>query len=276
MSYKRVYVGKLPRDVTEKELRRLFDEFGRIKEIRVLVGFAFVEYDDARDARDAVEKLDNSRFLGERITVEPSKVQRDDRDRDRDRRRDDRGADKGDRYEPRGGSGTARGSGKNRLKIENLPSRISWQTLKDLMRKAGEVTFADVDRDGYGIVEFASVDDMQQAIKMYDDDEYEGRRLIVKEDRSSSSSSSRRDDRDDRRTDRRRDRDERSRSPEPRSSRRRSASPAPRDAEEEEEQKRAMEDVVENDAVDNSDDVREERDGAGDRRRGEEREGDDE
>ncbi|KAI8608396.1 hypothetical protein BC830DRAFT_961089 [Chytriomyces sp. MP71] len=125
MSYKRVYVGKLPRDVTEKELRRLFDEFGRIKEIRVLVGFAFVEYDDARDARDAVEKLDNSRFLGERITVEPSKVQRD--DRDRDRRRDDRGAERGDRYEPRGGSGTARGSGKNRLKIENLPSRISWQ-----------------------------------------------------------------------------------------------------------------------------------------------------
>ncbi|KAJ3059504.1 putative splicing factor, arginine/serine-rich 6, partial [Podochytrium sp. JEL0797] len=114
-SYKRIYVGKLPRDVTDRELRRHFDEFGRIREVRILVGFAFVEYDDPRDARDAVEKLDGSRFLGERILVEASKVQRDDRNRES---RDSR-----DRDQPRG----ARGTGKNRLKVENLPSRISWQ-----------------------------------------------------------------------------------------------------------------------------------------------------
>ncbi|ORY41397.1 hypothetical protein BCR33DRAFT_767671, partial [Rhizoclosmatium globosum] len=175
-SYKRIYVGKLPRDVTDRELRR--------------------------DARDAVEKLDGSRFLGERIQVEPSKVQREDRNRDRD----------GERK-------TARGSGKNRLKVENLPSRISWQTLKDLMRKAGEVSFTDIDRDGNGNVEFHNVNDMEEAIKMFDDYEYEGKRLIVKEnpgDRSSRRDdddrdrrgSSRRDDRDDdddRRSSRRRD-----------------------------------------------------------------------
>ncbi|KAI9328737.1 RNA-binding domain-containing protein [Obelidium mucronatum] len=210
-SYKRIYVGKLPRDVTDREIRRHFDEFGRIREVRILVGFAFVEYEDSRDARDAVEKLDGSRFLGERIVVEPSKVQREDRNRDRDR--DSRDA-------PRG----AKGTGKNRLKVENLPSRISWQTLKDLMRKAGEVSFTDIDRDGFGIVEFRNSSDVDEAIKMFDDYEYEGKNLIVKEDTSARS----RDDDDDRRgSSSRRRRD--SRSPEPRGRRDRGRSASPDD-----------------------------------------------
>jgi RNA recognition motif-containing protein len=62
----RVYCGKLPRDVTEREVRRLFDEFGRLRDVRVLTGFAFVEYEDYRDARDAVDRLDGTRFLGDR------------------------------------------------------------------------------------------------------------------------------------------------------------------------------------------------------------------
>ena len=59
-------IGKLPRDVSEKEIRRFFDEYGRIKDIRILLGFAFVEYEDYRDARDAVDRLDGARFLGDR------------------------------------------------------------------------------------------------------------------------------------------------------------------------------------------------------------------
>ena len=58
--------GRIPRDTTEREIRRHFDEFGRLRDIRILVGFAFVEYSDERDARDAVDRLDGSRFLGER------------------------------------------------------------------------------------------------------------------------------------------------------------------------------------------------------------------
>ena len=58
--------GRIPRDTTEREIRRHFDEFGRLRDIRIRVGFAFVEYSDERDARDAVDRLDGSRFLGER------------------------------------------------------------------------------------------------------------------------------------------------------------------------------------------------------------------
>ena len=65
-------LGKLPRDVTERELRRLFEDFGRVRDVRILMGFAFIEYDDSRDARDAVDRLDGTRFLGDRYTQEYS------------------------------------------------------------------------------------------------------------------------------------------------------------------------------------------------------------
>ncbi|KAJ3319852.1 hypothetical protein HDU76_000438 [Blyttiomyces sp. JEL0837] len=189
---KRLYIGKLPRDATERDVRRLFDEFGRLRDVRVLVGFAFVEYEDSRDARDAIDKLDNTRFLGERIIVEPAREQSD-----------SRRSGRSDRYEPR-----ARSS-KYRLVIDNLPSRTSWQNLKDLMRKAGEVTFTDVDRDGIGYVEFSNSTDMEEAIKMFDDKDYEGKILRVREDREKERDSGSRRDRDRRDDDResRRDRD---------------------------------------------------------------------
>ncbi|KAJ3212903.1 hypothetical protein HDU67_003520 [Dinochytrium kinnereticum] len=209
MPFYRIYIGKLPRDITERELKKLVSEFGPTREIRILSGFAFVEFDDARDARDAVDKLDGSRFAGERIHVEPARAQKDAQRRDRS-----------DRYEPR-----SKGGGKYRITVDNLSTRTSWQAsafflatlmvvnllgppfwssvvlalavgrlnLKDLMRKAGNVVFADVDRDGKGFVEFASGGDMEEAIKMFDDYDYEGQRLVVKEDRTAASKDSGRD-----------------------------------------------------------------------------------
>ncbi|CAG8748085.1 18175_t:CDS:2, partial [Dentiscutata erythropus] len=51
------------------------------------------------------------------------------------------------------------------------------------MRKAGEVTFADChkDRDGEGVVEFSSYEDMKNAIRKLDDTELKGKRIILRE-----------------------------------------------------------------------------------------------
>lgn len=59
----KVYVGDLPKDATEKELERAFGFYGPIRNVWVArnpSGFAFVEFEDARDAEDAVRALDGS------------------------------------------------------------------------------------------------------------------------------------------------------------------------------------------------------------------------
>jgi arginine/serine-rich splicing factor 4/5/6 len=55
--------------------------------------------------------------------------------------------------------------------------------LKDFMRDAGEVTFADCHRrrEGEGIVEFASAEDVKNAIRKMDDMELKGRRVRLRE-----------------------------------------------------------------------------------------------
>ncbi len=42
--------------------------------------------------------------------------------------------------------------------VENLSSSVSWQDLKDYMRKAGEVNYADAhkNRQNEGVIEFTS------------------------------------------------------------------------------------------------------------------------
>jgi arginine/serine-rich splicing factor 4/5/6 len=62
----RVYFGRLPRDAEQRDIEKLVGEFGRTRDIRLLTGYAFVEFEDSRDAKDAVRELDNSRFMGER------------------------------------------------------------------------------------------------------------------------------------------------------------------------------------------------------------------
>lgn len=53
-----------------------------------------------------------------------------------------------------------------------MPASGSWQDLKDHMREAGDVCFADVYKDGTGVVEFLRYEDMKYAIKKLDDSRF--------------------------------------------------------------------------------------------------------
>eukprot|EP00199_Chlamydomonas_sp_CCMP681_P003333 CAMPEP_0119103764 /NCGR_PEP_ID=MMETSP1180-20130426/2134_1 /TAXON_ID=3052 ORGANISM="Chlamydomonas cf sp, Strain CCMP681" /NCGR_SAMPLE_ID=MMETSP1180 /ASSEMBLY_ACC=CAM_ASM_000741 /LENGTH=160 /DNA_ID=CAMNT_0007088343 /DNA_START=19 /DNA_END=501 /DNA_ORIENTATION=- len=58
----RLYIGNLAPGITERELEDEFGRFGRIRSVWVArkpPGFAFMEFEDIRDAEDAVRKLDN-------------------------------------------------------------------------------------------------------------------------------------------------------------------------------------------------------------------------
>lgn len=56
--------------------------------------------------------------------------------------------------------------------VSGLPSSGSWQDLKDHMREAGDVCFADVYKDGTGVVEFLRREDLNYAIKKLDDSRF--------------------------------------------------------------------------------------------------------
>lgn len=61
-----IFVGKLPRDVFEDELYRLFSTIGPIYELRLMMdfsgsnrGFAFIQYAYRHDANRAIELMNN-------------------------------------------------------------------------------------------------------------------------------------------------------------------------------------------------------------------------
>ncbi|GFQ65613.1 serine-arginine protein 55 [Trichonephila clavata] len=72
-----------------------------------------------------------------------------------------------------------------RLIVENLSSKVSWQDLKDFMRQAGDVTYADAhkQRRNEGVVEFATYEDMRNAYHKLDNAELSGRKIHLIEDR---------------------------------------------------------------------------------------------
>ncbi|XP_018790819.1 PREDICTED: serine-arginine protein 55-like [Bactrocera latifrons] len=181
MSSSRVYVGGLPFGVREKDLERFFKGFGRTRDILLKNGYGFVEFEDSRDADDAVYELNGKELMGRRIAVEPAKSTARGSNRDRYD-----GGRRGGRYNERGRN-TRFGPPQRteyRLIVENLSSSVSWQDLKDYVRTAGEVTYCDAHkkRRNEGVVEFASSSDMRRAIEKLDDTDLNGRRIRLIED----------------------------------------------------------------------------------------------
>ncbi|XP_056335528.1 serine/arginine-rich splicing factor 4 [Danio aesculapii] len=173
----RVYVGKLSYRAREKDVERFFKGYGKILEVDLKNGYGFVEFDDPRDADDAVYDLNGKDLCGKRVIVEHTIGQRRDGG-NRSGRSNRYGRGGGDRYGPPTRTDY-------RLIVENLSSRCSWQDLKDYMRQAGEVTYADTNkgRKNEGVIEFRQYSDMKRALEKLDGTEVNGRKIRLIEDR---------------------------------------------------------------------------------------------
>uniref|UniRef100_A0A182WZ09 RRM domain-containing protein n=1 Tax=Anopheles quadriannulatus TaxID=34691 RepID=A0A182WZ09_ANOQN len=82
----KVYVGNLGSSASKHEIESAFGKYGPLRNVWVArnpPGFAFVEFEDKRDAEDAVRSLDGTRCCGTRIRVEMSsgRSRRDERTR---------------------------------------------------------------------------------------------------------------------------------------------------------------------------------------------------
>ncbi|BFZ04185.1 hypothetical protein BsWGS_07224 [Bradybaena similaris] len=71
----KVYVGDLGYGCAKQELEEKFSKYGQLRNVWVArkpPGFAFVEFEDSRDAEDAVRALDGAKINGRRVRVEMS------------------------------------------------------------------------------------------------------------------------------------------------------------------------------------------------------------
>jgi len=165
----RIYVGNLPPDIRSKDIDDLFYKFGKITYIDLKnkkgPPFAFVEFEDPRDAEDAVRVRDSYDYDGYRLRVEFP--------RNRDGMMGGGGGGGSSVGPPRGrGRGPPARRSQYRVCVTGLPPSGSWQDLKDHMREAGDVCYADVYKDGTGVVEFLRYDDMKNSIRKLDDSKF--------------------------------------------------------------------------------------------------------
>ncbi|XP_011426808.1 serine/arginine-rich splicing factor 1A-like [Crassostrea angulata] len=170
----RVYVGNLPPDIRARDIEDLFYKFGKIAfvDLKTRRGppFCFVEFEDPRDASDAVHERDGYNYDGYTLRVEFPRGGGPGGSRSRGG---------GGGYGFRGGRGPPGGRGgppsrrsEYRVLVSGLPPSGSWQDLKDHMREAGDVCYTDVYKDGTGVVEFLRKEDMKHAVSKLDDTKF--------------------------------------------------------------------------------------------------------
>ena len=204
-----VYVGNLSYETSWQTLKDHMKEAGEVVRANVKTrqdgrsaGFGIVEFADEAGAANAIETLMDTELDGRKIVV----------------REDNGGKQREGGGDREGGGGPVRsrngGSGTT-VFVGNLSYDTTWQSLKDHMKEAGEVRRplplhpstatsatsattssppprqvvranikerADGKPAGFGLVEYASAEDAENAIATMTDSELDGRQIFVRED----------------------------------------------------------------------------------------------
>ncbi len=72
-----IYVGNLPKTITEEAVRKVFEEYGEVAEVKLikdqytgeLRGFGFIEMPAKADAQKAIEEVDGTELEGNTLIV---------------------------------------------------------------------------------------------------------------------------------------------------------------------------------------------------------------
>ena len=89
-----IYVGNLPFNMGEDDLKEIFEEYGEISSVKIVSdkftgrskGFGFVEMENDDEANNAIKELNNAEVSGRNIKVNESKPRSNDNRGGGDRR----------------------------------------------------------------------------------------------------------------------------------------------------------------------------------------------
>jgi RNA recognition motif-containing protein len=80
-----IYVGNLPQDATEDDLRQAFAAFGQVESVNIVKdkfsgesrGFGFVEMPSKQEAQDAINGMNGKELKGQAIKVSEARPRRE-------------------------------------------------------------------------------------------------------------------------------------------------------------------------------------------------------
>mmetsp|Transcript_6977 Transcript_6977/g.13002 ORF Transcript_6977/g.13002 Transcript_6977/m.13002 type:complete len:312 (+) Transcript_6977:375-1310(+) len=168
---RKLYVGNLDFRTDQEYLKDKFRKFGPIDDVFIprdgrgdSRGFAFITFEDRRDAEDAVDRMHDSRLDGRRITCNIA--------RPRPPLRGGGGGGGRDRSRsPGGGGGGGRGPGpvSPKIYIGNLPMDVRESEIEDMYKKFGPIVRIDLKTPNrppaYAFVEYEDERDAEDALR---------------------------------------------------------------------------------------------------------------
>lgn len=173
-NFTNVYIKNLPEEVSDDQLRKMFEEYGKIVSAKVMSdeegkskGFAFVSFEDHECAQRACEELNTKDILGKPIYV------------GRAQKKAERQAELKEKFERIKLERMNRYQGVN-LYVKNLDDNIDDERLRKEFSQFGTITSAKVMGEpgrskGFGFVCFSSPEEATKAVT-----EMNGRILVSK------------------------------------------------------------------------------------------------
>mmetsp|Transcript_27543 Transcript_27543/g.66968 ORF Transcript_27543/g.66968 Transcript_27543/m.66968 type:complete len:432 (+) Transcript_27543:86-1381(+) len=181
---RRVYVGNLSWEVQWQELKDHMKSVGNVVHAEVICehngrskGCGVVEYATAEEAQKAIETLTQTELKGRMIFVRE------------DREGSSAGAGAGGDGAAGGNKKDAAAGGNASVYVWNLSYETDWRSLKDHMRKAGNVDNATVltnqegRSNGCAVVVYQKAQEAARAIRELQDSDLDGRSIRLREDR---------------------------------------------------------------------------------------------
>lgn len=155
-----VFVGNVPEEAGEADLRDIFERAGVISSLNRLIGkgIAFVEYDTPDDAQRCVDTLKEERCCGQRLRLER----------------------KGEPKRKRSRSARRNRNSECTLFVGNIPENAGEDDLREIFEAAGTISSLDLlSGKGVAFIEYTNAEDCGNAAELMKDVACKGQTLRV-------------------------------------------------------------------------------------------------